>query len=116
VSDPAGNELLAFIQEAVRAQDVPAGYHGLVTELVAQTVIRVMSDPRFLMRLSVVLELQEQNQQLRNALAAVQVGKVRTKKAAARKAPPRKAPAVRVRPKGGTPAQRRAFQEGYGDR
>lgn len=114
-----GDELLALIQQAVKANNVPPAYQAMVTEIVARTCIRVMTDPRFLNRLNVVLDLQEQNRQLRNMLAAATASVRRPaprktppkKKAPARKRAAKSPPSVRV--KGSTPPNRTAFREGF---
>jgi hypothetical protein len=89
----------------------------VVTVTVVQTVALLMNDPRFLNELEVIRLLNERvvyltNQNLLLKETLTQLGGVRAprKKAATRKAPAkRRAPQV----KGGTPAQRNAFRQGY---
>lgn len=116
-----GDELLALIQESVRAHQVPPAYQAMVTEMVALTVVRVMSDPRYLMRLQIVMELQQENVELRRALAVASATVSRSGVKARKKAAPRKKAAAKratvrapqVRVKGSTSANRQAFREGY---
>ena len=118
-----GDELLALIRQAVAESHVPRPYQDVVIELVARTAITVMTQPRFLQRLTVVMELQAENAALRQNLAvltamvnrfqpaAASVKRPRKKAPAKKKAVAKRAPAVRV--KGSTASNRQAFKQGY---
>jgi hypothetical protein len=110
-----GDELLAMIRQAVADYGVPPSQQPFITDMVARIAVTVMTDPRFLYRLSVVLQLQEENQALRHHIAMMQTP-TRSKAAPRKKASPKKrvvkkAPAVQVR--GSTKANRQAFRQGY---
>lgn len=116
-----GDELLALIRQAVAESHVPRPYQDVVTELVARTAITVMTQPRFLQRLTIVMELQAENAALRQNLAVLTamvnrhqpptVKRPRKKAPAKKKAVAKRAPSVRV--KGSTSANRQAFKQGY---
>ena len=119
-----GDELLWMIRQAVRQRGVPKGQEEMLTELVGRTVIMVMSEPRFYSRLTVVAQLQAENNLLRQHLAFAQATlarlapatmraprKVPAKKKAGAKRVVKKSPAVKV--KGSTAKNRNAFKQGY---
>ena len=119
-----GDFLLALIRQAVTDMNVPNSQREPIVEIIARTVITVMSDPRLLNRLSVVMALQQENAELRQyimQLRAFQERYVAHNPPRARKAPPRKKPAKKkaaarpkIQVKGSTAANRRAFKQGYG--
>ena len=67
-----GDELLGMIRQAVRQRGVPLDQQEMLVELVGRTVILVMSEPRFYSRLTVVAQLQAENNLLRQHLAFAQ--------------------------------------------
>lgn len=127
-----GDELLSRIRQAVIEQKVPAAHQEVVIELVARSVITIMSDPAFFGQLRVVLDLQKENQLLRQQLTQMAALNSALKsalkprgskqpvykvpaKTKARKTPPTKAPKVtpKVQVRGSTASNRKAFKEGY---
>ena len=116
-----GDDLLAAIRQFVAELHIPVEQREAITILVGRTVVTIMSDPRFFNHLIPVQRLQAENAALRQHLLMMQVPMAAPRKAAARKrAPARKAPAKKVvrksppiRVKGSTPANRRAFKQGY---
>ena len=112
-----GDDLLARIHEAVRQAGVPVSQQPIVIELVGRSLITIINDPAFYTQLRPMLELRAENERLRQALLAVQVQmrqavvKASPRKRTAKPKVVKKAPGIRV--KGSTPANRRAFKEGF---
>ena len=96
------------------ATQVPADQVEITTRAVCMTVATLMADPTFTSELLVIRQLQDENQYLRTqytilkqTLATLGVKQPR------KRAPAKKKAAAAPRVKGGTAAQRRAFQEGF---
>jgi hypothetical protein len=108
-------ELAQRIQQYVATQ-VPADQVEVVTRTVVIVVATLMQDARFFTELEAVKDLlarvnwlHNENLMLKQVLQ--QAGMTPRKAPARKKAPPRKRAAPKVR--GGTPAQRKAFKEGF---
>lgn len=112
-----GDHLLQAIRGHVMALGVPIEQQEALTILVAQTVVTIMSDPRFFNHLIPVQRLQAENAALRQHIMLLQVP---ARAPAPRKRPAKKPakktvaknPTVKVR--GSTPSNRRAFKQGFG--
>ena len=87
-----GDDLLRTIRSYVHGR-VPVAYEDLVTELVARTVVKIMTTPEFYLHLTYVQALQQENARLQTLLTRT------TRPRPATKAAPRKAPQKRVPPK-----------------
>lgn len=120
-----GDQLLAFIRQAVVDLRVPPAHQPMVVEATARTVIAVLTNPAYLGQLAIVRELQTENANLRQYLAQQQMFLQRMQTVSPMKPParprkrsPKKAPAVTknppIRVKGSTAANRRAFKQGTG--
>jgi hypothetical protein len=113
-----GDHLLQAIRGHVMALGVPIEQQEALTILVAQTVVTIMSDPRFFNHLVPVQRLQAENAALRQHLMLLQMPQraPAPRKRPAKKAPVKKtvskSPTVKVR--GSTAANRRAFKQGFG--
>ena len=101
-----GDDLLRNIRGFVHGR-VPPNLEELVTELVARTVVLVMTTPEFYLHLSYVQDLLAQNAALRAHLIRQPPPRPPTKKAAPRKA----APVKRVVKKAST-SRNQAFKRG----
>jgi hypothetical protein len=97
---PEGDQLLGVIRDLVHGRVHPSQEEATV-EIVAQTVILIMSDPQYYSHLRLVIELQSRIVQLERAIAMYQQNMVRgsssapstrPKKAAARKGPAKPRP------------------------
>lgn len=98
---PEGDQLLGVIRQLVHGRVHPSQEEATI-EVIAQTLVVIMSDPQYYSHLRLVMDLQSQVIQLERALAAAQgrmvmvpvpVKKVVAKKAVAKpkmsKKPPR---------------------------
>jgi len=98
---PEGDELLGVIRQLVHGRVHPSQEEATV-EIVAQTVILIMSDPHYYNHLRIVIDLQSRIVQLERAIAMYQQNlvprpqgaqkRVVAKKAAARKGPAKPRP------------------------
>lgn len=104
------DELAYRVRQYVTA-NAPPEQVEIVTRTVCLTLAMLMAEPAFTNELLVVRQLREENAWLRTQYTILKqmVDKVGAK--APRKRAPTKRAAPRV--KGGTAAQRRAFQEGF---
>lgn len=108
-----GDDLQRHIRGYVRGRVHP-GYEDLVVEMVARTVVLIMTTPDFYNHLTFVQELQLENHNLRQALLALQRSKP-VKKTTAKKASTVKRPTVKKAVKK-TPSKKpsnvKAFERG----
>jgi hypothetical protein len=84
---PEGDELLGIIREYVNGR-VPPAFEEATVEIVATTLVMMMSEPRFYNHLRVVIDLQKRIYQLETAIRRYQQKPVRPSPAAR---PPRPA-------------------------
>jgi hypothetical protein len=84
MTTPEGDELLAIIRQYVHGR-VPPAYEEATVEVVATTMVTLMSEPRFYNHLRVVIDLQKRVLQLETAIRRYQ-----------EKAPPRPRTAPRA--------------------
>lgn len=122
-SNPEGDAVLAEIRREVIKLRVPAAQQEAVVMAAAHAVIAVLTNPQFLNRIGIVIQMQHEIATLRQMLAvATQARKAaapRPRKAAPRKAPAKKAAkrivktAPKIQVKGSTAANRKAFNQGY---
>ena len=119
-----GDELLVLIRQGVSQYPLPQEQQDMVVEIVARTLIAVASTPHFANRLLVVQQLARENAALRQTLMQLQafLRAQGTKPPPVKKAAPKKRKAAakktvargpKIQVKGSTPANRRAFKQGY---
>ena len=98
------------------ATQVPPGQRDIVTRTVCMAIATLMNDPSFTSELLVVRQLREENAYIKNQYLILKQMMDRVGvKAPRKRAPAKKKAAATPRVKGGTAAQRQAFQAGYND-
>ena len=114
-----GEDLLAHVRAFVR-EKVPPKDVETTTEIIVRLIVLLMSKPEFYNHLRIVMNLQAENQALRQRLSRL-MDEARTKRlrSQAVKAGMRKTAAAKATPvkkaapvKGSTAANRKAFQKG----
>jgi hypothetical protein len=108
------DELAFRVRQYVEA-NVPPDQVEIVTRTVCLTLAMLMAEPVFTNELIVVRQLREENQWLRTQYTILKQMMDKVGAKAPRKRAPTKKAAPKVRVKGGTAAQRRAFQAGFND-
>src|SRR3954471_24897995 len=93
---PESDELLGIIRQYVHGRVGPP-FEETTVEIVAQTLVMLMSEPRFYNHLRIVIDLQRRIAQLETALRHYQQ-KVPQPSPAARPRPPKKAVAKKKMP------------------
>jgi hypothetical protein len=110
------DELLFMVRRFVKDRVEPR-YEAIVTEGIVRTLVVMMSDPRFYTRLSIVSQLQMENEMLRMHLANATAALARYQpvKVAPKKKRPAKKSTAKRRPVATNPpvAVKRAFKQGY---
>lgn len=119
MSTPEGDELLRMIRRLVEERGVHPTQRDVVTELVARTVVTVMTEPRFYTNLAIVQNLQARVTQLEFAIAQYAKQSQRGSPAArppkpmtSRKQAAKKLPVKKISKKPPLPYNVRAFKKG----
>jgi hypothetical protein len=119
MSTPEGDDLLRMIRQFVKERGTPPSQIEMITELVARTVVTVMTEPRFYSHLLVVQNLQARVFELERVIA-LYGQQARQGSPAARPPSPKKAakklPAKKLAKKPPLPYNVRQFKKGASGR
>jgi hypothetical protein len=95
MTTPEGDELLGIIRQYVHGR-VPPAFEETTVEIVATTLVTMMSEPHFYNHLRVVIDLQRRIVQLEASLRRYQQKAPRAPSAARPRVAPKKAPAKKT--------------------